>query len=135
MSEKPVVKEEPKLYSDEINSKTASEILGLTEMRTKTLAREGKLPCKKNDKGWWKFSRAEIEALAAYRAENPSSRGGRKDGRKKYFLYLTDEEHALVSKSLKSSGIEILAASKSKKASAKTEPQPTGPAKASEPKK
>lgn len=96
----PAAAPEEKLYPDQINVKQATEILGYaSELQTKTLLRTGKLEGKKNSKGFWKLSKAKVEAYAQVRKTQPRGHNAA-DGKHKYFIRLSDEEFAKFTKAL-----------------------------------
>jgi hypothetical protein len=134
MNATPNPKVTPKIYEDEVNMKVAATILNLSDMRMRTLTREGKVPsAKKNDDGFWRFSRKQLEDFVKVRPDRKA--GGLKDGRTKYTLRLNDDEAQMVNSALKGTSLELKkayvydkAASKAKKAtvSVPAGPQPKG---------
>jgi hypothetical protein len=109
-----------KVFPDEINFKSACDIVGVQPNYFRKLLREGKLDdpkvVQKNVQGFWKFSKAGLTEWAANRPKN--SRQG--DGRTTYRIRLNDEEYELVSAALKGTSIELKLAynRKAKKAAA-----------------
>lgn len=69
---------EPKLFPDEINIKQACEIAGLSMQRFRSLVVEGKVPSKKNSKGYHKFSRKAVEEWANSREKHSRTSDGKK---------------------------------------------------------
>ena len=113
---------EAKVDPNEINVKAACEILGVKEMRVKTIARKGEFPsdvCWKNEKGWWRFNAPKLTAWAK---DRPARKGGTRDGRITYKLRLNDQEASLVRGALKGTGLELVRLNPPKKKA--TEPSP-----------
>jgi hypothetical protein len=96
-----------------VNTIQAAELIGMTELRLKTLVREGRGPAgaQKDEKGHWRFTPAAVKEWAANR---PARKGGGGDGRRKAYVRVNDEEFQVVSAALKSTGLELKYANKPK---------------------
>ena len=87
-----------------VNTKKAAEAAGLTELRFKTLAREGKVPsAQKDERGFWRYDLAKVTEWAA----NRPKRAGAKDGRRTFKVRLNPEEAEMVQSAIKDAGLEL----------------------------
>jgi len=62
-------------FPDVMDLRTAAIYLGLSEMRVRTLAREGELAGTKTEDGRWAFAKADLDEFKS-RPPKPHARGG-----------------------------------------------------------
>ena len=96
-------------WPEVMDLRTASIFLDLSEMRVRTLAREGTLPAIKDDEGSWAFKKADLSTFKS--APHPRKGGGggpRGDG-KNWKIKVKFENLEAVKKALAPFGIELKA--------------------------
>lgn len=59
-------------FPDEMDLRTASIFLGISEMRVRTLARQKALPASKDENGKWVFKKSDLQTFK----DTPRARGG-----------------------------------------------------------
>jgi len=69
-------------FPDVLDLRNAAIFLEISEIRVRTLAKEGVLPCYKNEAGHWRF---ELDDLEEFKANMGTRKGGYRRGDRKYW--------------------------------------------------
>jgi excisionase family DNA binding protein len=69
-------------FPDTLDLRNAAIYLEISEMRVRTLAKEGNIPCYKNEAGHWRFDLSDLEE---FKANMGTRKGGYRRGDRKYW--------------------------------------------------
>jgi len=96
-------------FPDQMDLRTASIYLGLSEMRVRALARSEELPGAKDDAGAWVFAKADLDTFkAAPRTRKSGNKGGTRGEGKAWIIKVKHQNLEAVKAALAEFGIELL---------------------------
>lgn len=88
--------------SDEglLNLREAAAYLEVTDQRVRTILREGRIVATKNEKGYWRVSKEELDKYNA-------TKGSRRSGAKSYVFRASEEELATLQEFAAENGLDL----------------------------